>query len=229
MASRLILAIDNSIDHLNVALAREERILEERHVKSDMPPSQALPLMVSRILADHGSTIHDVELLAVTLGPGSFTGIRVALSFCKGLRAGRHIPLLGVPTLDVLAAPFTFLEGYHLLPVIDAKKGELFCALYRVGSGSLHLLTPYRALTPETARQLAEPPCLCFGTGVALWERLFPSREGITLLGSQFSRISGEWLVREALRREAIAGPGEAIPIYGRRSEAEITFNVEVK
>jgi tRNA threonylcarbamoyladenosine biosynthesis protein TsaB len=229
LANRLILAIDNSMDCLNVALAREEKIMEERHIKSEEPPSRTLPPIVARILRDHGLTIHDVNVLVVSLGPGSFTGIRVALSFCKGLRAGGNIPLLGVPTLDVLAAPFAFMDGYHLLPIIDAKKGEFFCALYQVRSGILHLLTPYRALKPEAVRTLAETPCLCFGTGAALWERLFPSARGITVLGSAFSRISGEWLIREALRREAGSVTVEPAPIYGRRSEAEIKFDVEIR
>ncbi|MCK7467734.1 MAG: tRNA (adenosine(37)-N6)-threonylcarbamoyltransferase complex dimerization subunit type 1 TsaB [Desulfosudis oleivorans] len=126
MAGRLILAIDNSLNLLNIALAREEELIEERHIRPDKPPSQTIPGAVLQILADHDCLVEDLSLIIATLGPGSFTGIRVGLAFCKGLASGKKIPLIGVPTLDVLASPFSFLEGHYLCPLIDAKKGEVF-------------------------------------------------------------------------------------------------------
>jgi tRNA threonylcarbamoyladenosine biosynthesis protein TsaB len=226
--SRLVLAIDNSIDFLNIALSLEDVLLEERRIKGTLPPSQVLPGQVSGMLSGHGYGVRDLALVAVTLGPGSFTGMRVAVAFSKGIALGCAIPLIGVPTLDVLAAPFSFMEGHYLLPLIDAKKGEIFTALYRVNRGVVERLTDYRAVKPGEVRAMVQTPCLCFGTGARLAEAFVAGVGGVTIIKDAFFRISGESLAREALKRAA-DGPSEEIkPIYGRRSEAEIRFNVEV-
>jgi tRNA threonylcarbamoyladenosine biosynthesis protein TsaB len=227
VAGRLILAIDNSLNLLNIALAREEELIEERHIRPDKPPSQTIPGAVLQILTDHDCLVEDLSLIVVTLGPGSFTGIRVGLAFCKGLASGKKIPLIGVPTLDVLASPFSFLEGRYLCPLIDAKKGEVFLALYGVYHGSIERLTDYRALKPADVPAILQTPCLCFGTGVKLCADILSPIDGVLLLKEEFSRISGEMLVREGLRLEAKGTGHDLKPIYGRSSEAEIKFGVK--
>ena len=127
-----------------------------------------LPVRVSQLLADHGFAAGELSALVVTLGPGSFTGVRVALAFCKGLAAGLGIPLFGIPTPDVLAFPFAFMEGSYLCPLIDAKKGEVFFALYRVTNGAVHRASGIHALKPDKIAESIPVPCLCFGTGVSL-------------------------------------------------------------
>jgi len=226
VAGRLILALDNSLNLLNIALAREEELIEERHIRPDKPPSQTIPGTVLQILSDHDCLVEDLSLIIATLGPGSFTGIRVGLAFCKGLAAGRKIPLIGVPTLDVLASPFSFLEGHYLCPLLDAKKGEVFFALYRLFHGSIERLTDYQAVKPADVPSALQTPCLCFGTGVKLCADILSPIDGVLLLKEGFSRISGEMLVREGLRLEAKGTGHDLKPIYGRRSEAEIKFGV---
>jgi len=226
--SRLVLGIDNSIDFLNIALSLETTLIEERSVKSTLPPSQVIPGHVEQMLSGHGYTMGDLSLVVVTLGPGSFTGMRVAVAFAEGLSTGLGVPLVGVPTLDVLAAPFSFMEGHYILPLIDAKKGEVFRALYEVKSGTLNRLTDYSAIKPKTVRDAAKTPCLVFGTGVRLCEEFLSGIEGITILRGSFAAVSGGTLIKEALKRSSSSQTGELQPIYGRRSEAEIKFNVTV-
>ncbi|HEY3275684.1 MAG TPA: tRNA (adenosine(37)-N6)-threonylcarbamoyltransferase complex dimerization subunit type 1 TsaB [Syntrophorhabdaceae bacterium] len=228
MESRLFLAIDNSIDFLNLVLSMGVTLLEERRVKSTLPPSQVLPGHVQQMLAGHGRQVKDLSFVAVTLGPGSFTGMRVALAFAKGLAAGMEIPLVGVPTLDVLASPFDFMEGHYILPVIDAKKGEVFTALYRASAGRLENITGYKSMKPGDIGTILKTPCICFGTGVLLCEKDLSEAGDVKIIKNGFRAISGEHFAREALRRvddEASLGPAL---IYGRRSEAEIKFNVTV-
>ncbi len=226
MESRLVLGIDNSIDFLNIALSLEERLIEERRIKNTLPPSQILPGHVNQMLAGHGLTVDDLSLVAVTLGPGSFTGMRVALAFAKGVSAGRNIPLLGISTLDVLAAPFSFMEDHFIFPLVDAKKGEVFSALYRASGGSMERLTNYRAVKPKDIAEGVLTPCLCFGTGARLCEEFLSGVGGITIVKDAFFRVSCEELIKEALRRTGDATATQ--PIYGRLSEAEIRFNVTV-
>ena len=168
MLNRLVLALDNSLDFLNIALAREHVLLEERHIKPHQPPSQIIPREVLNILISHGYGVDDLSLIITTLGPGSFTGIRVGLAFCKGLASGKSIPLIGVPTLDVLVSSFSFLRGYFLCPLLDAKKGEVFAALYRVSHENIEQISDYQALKPAEVARMLKTPCLCFGSGVKM-------------------------------------------------------------
>jgi tRNA threonylcarbamoyladenosine biosynthesis protein TsaB len=228
MHNRLVLALDNSLDFLNIALAHEEALLEERHVKPHKPPSQSIPGEVLQILADHDYHIEDLSLIIVTLGPGSFTGIRVGLAFGKGLASGRKIPLIGVSTLDVLASPLKFLEGHYLCPLLDAKKGEVFASLYHVSNGSIKRNSDYQALKPAEVTRTLKTPCLCFGTGVRICQNFLSSVDGVLLMKDDFSRISGEALIKVGLERASREKCHDLKPIYGRRSEAEIKFGVEV-
>jgi len=188
MSGRLILALDNSLDFLNLALAEEGRLIEERHARHDRHPSEVLPVTVRELLADHGCVAKDLSLLFVTLGPGSFTGIRVGLAFCKGLAEGLHIPLVGVPTPDALAAPFAFLEGLYLCPLIDAKKGEVFFGLYRVSEGAVIRIGDFQSCKPEDVASRMAAPCLCFGTGAKLCRHELAAVEGLRVVEDGFQR-----------------------------------------
>jgi len=228
LENRVILCIDNSLDSLNLVLAEENRIVAERRARNRRVPSEMLPIAVSGILADSGYGVKDITNILVTLGPGSFTGIRVALAFCKGINAALNIPVNGVPTLDVLSFPLAFMDGHYLCPLIDAKKGEVFCSLYRTRQGNIERLSEYHALKPQNIPALVKTPCVCFGTGTLLCEEALSGINGVTLVKDRFQAISGEALLKTGLPLIVGSPPGEVKPIYGRRSEAEIKFNVEL-
>ena len=225
---KLLLAIDNSLGFLNLALAIDGEFLEERHGMFDKPTSELLSVKVRQFIADRGHEINDVGLLLVTLGPGSFTGIRVALAFAKGLSSGLGIDLVGVPTLDVLAHPFRYLEGEYVCPLIDAKKGEVFLALYRISQGRPERCTEYQSVRPASVADIVRTPCVCFGSGLRLCEEKLALIEGVTLVKDDFQRVRGEALLRLGLEAHTAGVRTEPVPIYGRRSEAEIKFNVTV-
>jgi tRNA threonylcarbamoyladenosine biosynthesis protein TsaB len=228
LENRIVLGIDNSMDFLSIVLSIGERLIEERHIRNKKTPSEILPVEILNILSNNGYAINDVRLVAVTLGPGSFTGIRVGIAFCKGLNAGGNIPIVGVPTLDVLASPFSFMEGHYLFPLIDAKKGEVFYSIYHVSGGSVQRLTDYGSIKPEKLMDIVKTPCICFGTGVALCEPLLSGMHDVRIIREGFLKISGESLIKEGLKRERISDKNSLEPIYCRKSEAEIKFNVTV-
>ncbi len=228
MENRLILGIDNSLDSLNLILAEDNRIVSEKRGKSMRAPSEILPGAVTAILTDSGHAIGDITNIFVTLGPGSFTGIRVALSFCKGIRSVLNIPITGIPTLDALSFPLAFMDGHYLCPLIDAKKGEVFCSLYTVSQGNVARLTEYHALKPENIPALVRTPCVFFGTGVLLCEKNLSGINGVTIIKDRFQAVSGEALLKTGLQKMTDNCLDEIKPIYGRRSEAEIKFNVEL-
>ncbi len=228
MENEIVLGVDNSIDYLNIALSSGKRLLEERSVKGARHPSQIIAVEVRDMLANHGYGPDNIGLIVASLGPGSFTGIRVGLAFCKGLSNGGEIPLVGIPTLDVLAAPLSFMEGYTICPIIDAKKGEVFFASYLARDGLLERTSPYGAVKPEGIPAILKEPCLVLGTGVPLVAPLISHLSRVSMLPDSFSRVRASTLIEEGLRRIelGIAEPGT--PVYGRRSEAEIKFNVQL-
>ncbi len=225
----LILAVDNSLDFLTIAVADGERILGKKSVRdAQSTPSEILAAMVSYVLANTGHRIDDIGALFVTLGPGSFTGIRVSMAFCKGIRSAKKIPLVGVPTLDVLATPFAHMDGHFLCPLIDAKKGEVFLALYFASKGSLKRLTNFQAVKPEAVTGIIQKPCICFGSGMSLCEPFLASTEGVQIIHDTDRRISAEAFIKAGMSIMAESPKNDIRPIYGRKSEAEIRYNVTV-
>jgi len=229
MENRIVLGIDNSLDFLNIVISSGDSIVEERHIGNKRTPSGIIGMEVSDMLSSNNFTFDDIRAIIVTLGPGSFTGIRVALAFCKGIASGRNIPVNGVPTLDVLASPFAFMEGHFLCPLIDAKKHEVFCSLYFVSHGQIERIREYATIKPERIKDFVNTPCLCFGTGINICEKhLLDIGKGITIKKGFSENIAGEAIIREGLKRSASDMAGRLMPIYGRKSEAEIKFNVSL-
>ena len=146
----------------------------------------------------------------------------------QGTRRGTPYFPRGGPTPDALAAPFAFLEGHYLCPLIDAKKGEVFFALYRVSDGAVIRIGDFRSCKPEDVPPRIGVPCLCFGTGVGLCRRQLAGVEGLRVVEDGFQRVSGEALLQTGLVLAARQDRPEAKPIYGRKSEAEIKFNIDV-
>jgi tRNA threonylcarbamoyladenosine biosynthesis protein TsaB len=227
-SSELLLAIDNSIDFLSLALAADGSQIEERHGRAVRPSSEILSLKVAALLHDHGLHLSDLSMVAVSLGPGSFTGIRVALAYAKGVSTGLGLPLLGVPTLDLLAWPFTGTTSSYICPVIDAKKGEVFFAQYRHEGGALRSTGECQAVKPEELAERLLRPCIVLGTGVSLCEPFLTELEGITIVKDRHQRVTGESLIEIGWERRHQVPPEAIRPIYGRKSEAEIKFRVTV-
>lgn len=213
------------MDYMNLALSRDGILLEERHLKSHRHPSEIIAVEVMHLLGAHGCPVRELARIIVTIGPGSFTGIRVALAFCKGLRAAGSIPVIGISTLDVLAAPFSYLKGWHVCPLVDAKKGEVFTALYRATGDVLECLSGYRAVKPDRVTEIIKSPCVVFGSGLSITADYLAGIDDIMVIPEGYSRVSAAVLLREGLRcqRQSVS---ELQAIYGRRSEAEIKFGI---
>ncbi len=227
MANKHILAIDNSMDFLNIALAGPEGLIGERRIKESRSPSQILPERIEELLEAGRLSLRDIMEIRVALGPGSFTGIRVSLAFCKGIRAATGIPVRGIPTLDALALALVDSRETYLCPLIDAKKSEVFLALYHASASRLTRKTGYMAVKSEEIPSIIKTPCICFGTGLSRAAEHLSDLPGVTLIPDKYDHIRAAILVDP--RIDAILDkPLPLNPIYGRRSEAEIKFNITV-
>jgi tRNA threonylcarbamoyladenosine biosynthesis protein TsaB len=217
-----ILAIDTSTDVLALAAAHGSARVS-LVLRKGLQHSPSLLPLVDRLLAELGMGAADLELIGCSVGPGSFTGIRIGLATAKGISLARGTPLVGVTTLDALARPFAFREG-DLFAVLDARKGNLYAAAYRGGTRT----TDYLDIPPrELAAMLAaaDRPFLVSPDRDKVMELVFPGGSAQGALPPPSSSLVDPLALLE-LARESFqdrgAPPGGPQPLYLRRSEAEI-------
>ncbi len=141
----LILAFETSAKAASAALLDGEILLGEQYQNTGLTHSQTLMVMVQDLLSQCGKTPGDVQAVAVANGPGSFTGVRIGAAAAKGFAWGRQIPLYGVSTLEAMALGLGVYQGY-VCPVMDARRNQVYNALFYVSQGGVERITPDRAI-----------------------------------------------------------------------------------
>lgn len=221
----LFLGIDTGSAMGTVALTLPAKVLAEWNLDAEQTHAKRLLPHLRWMLEETGLRLADVEGFAVTLGPGSFTGLRMGITTAKTLALVSGKPLVGVPTLDVLAGNVPHAVGL-ICPVLDARRGEVYSALYRGdGSGNTERLTEYRVLSPERLLQTVPGPVLFLGSGVGVYADRFRS-PGIhrVALEPEQNQIRASVLCRLARGIHTVAGaarPRDLRAIYVRPSDAE--------
>jgi len=165
-----ILAIETSTDLLGVAVVDERRVLSSYEVLAERPHAVELPQAVTRSLGSAGLVLKDVEGIALDIGPGSFTGLRIGLAFVKALLFHTRRPLIGVSSLDVLAAALPTATA-QICPLLDAKQRKVYAAVFRATGGGLVKRSDYTLCTVDDVPGLLEEgPVLFTGDASGLYE-----------------------------------------------------------
>lgn len=216
-----IIAFDTSCDAATVAL-KTDRTYEERLIQGAFSPSEHLLHEAEELLARAGISFRDLGMVAVTKGPGSFTGLRIAMASAKGLASALSIPLVSVPTLDVIVMAASPWDG-PVLSCIDARKRRFYLQLRKGGS----VLVPDRDGNAEDiAGDIASAGGTTLVTGpdaAAFAEKLAAAGASGFMVDEMAPRCLGRALIALAERKLAEHGPddiGEG-PVYIRRSDAE--------
>lgn len=136
-----ILSVDTSAGYACAALAEDTVLLHETCDLSGRAHSQTLLPMIAQMLSLHGLRPHDLDLCVCSLGPGSYTGIRIGVATVKGLLSGSGIPVVPVSSLEALASGCRFFDGV-ICPVIDARRDQMYTALFSCKNGELTRMTP---------------------------------------------------------------------------------------
>ncbi len=126
----IILAVESSGNVASAAIAERSKILAEYTVNIGKTHSQTLLPMIDRVLSDAEMSVNDLDAIAVSRGPGSFTGLRIGSATAKGLAASAGIPIIDVPTLEALAVGVGNAGGRLICPIIDARRNEVYSALF---------------------------------------------------------------------------------------------------
>nr|WP_096702703.1 tRNA (adenosine(37)-N6)-threonylcarbamoyltransferase complex dimerization subunit type 1 TsaB [Magnetospirillum sp. 15-1] len=163
----IILAMDSSTSACSAALWAGGKVLARRLSPMARGQSEVLMPMVAEVMAEAGLAFADLGLLAVTVGPGAFTGLRIGLAAARGLALASGLPLAGVATTVAVAAgvPDDERRGRAVLVAIDSRRDELWLQSF---DAALNPLSPIRALRPEQAGELVAGPLVVAGDAAAL-------------------------------------------------------------
>ncbi|NOX81151.1 MAG: tRNA (adenosine(37)-N6)-threonylcarbamoyltransferase complex dimerization subunit type 1 TsaB [Deltaproteobacteria bacterium] len=203
------------------------RLLAECTCQPEVSHSRRLLGSVQWIMAAAGVSWSDLDGIGVSLGPGSFTGLRIGMAAAKSIAMAAGKPLVGVPTLDALA--FNCTGSDRLLGcLLDARKQEVYAGFYRIGAdGDPRSLGVPMAISPaDLAGRLTEPVLLA-GPGAAVYRELFAKCDNVRILPAPFSSLRAAtvgFMAGDMLGKGRTMDPATAAPLYVRASEAELNF-----
>jgi tRNA threonylcarbamoyladenosine biosynthesis protein TsaB len=220
-----LLGVESATLSGGVALLDGDRLLGEITLNIALTHSERLMSAVDRLLADCGLAPADLDGLAVSVGPGSFTGLRVGIATVKALAMALDLPIAAVPTLDALASRLPFADA-PVCPILDARKGEVYLSLYRWRDGGMAREWDYLALPPELAAARLDAPVILLGDGIEAcrpWlDRLGADARVAPAAQRMPSAASVAVLGRAALSAGEGVGADSLAPLYLRPSEAEL-------
>ena len=223
-----VIAIETATMVGSIAIVDAARVISEITLNARATHSERLMAAIDRLLGDSGLAIDDMDGVAVSIGPGSFTGLRIGLSAAKGLSYASGKPLIGIPTLDALALNMTF-SSYLICPIQDARKGEVYTALYRPGDNSPEKMTDDMAVDPSALAGMITQKTVFLGDGVNRYRELLMKQLGELYneapIPLQLPRASNvAMLALKRLEKGDTDDPFTMIPRYIRKSEAEIRW-----
>ena len=219
----LILAFESSAKAASVALVRDGRLLAQSTQVSALTHSRTLLPMAEDLLKNCELSIGDVDAFAVAQGPGSFTGIRIGVSTVKGLAWAADKPCVGVSTLEALAW-HGLAAGGLVCPVMDARRSQVYNALFEIREGRPVRLCPDRPIALEQlAEELAalSSPALLLGDGAALTADFLQKRGLPFRLAPDNLLWQDGWGVAMAAQDKPLVSGAELLPVYLRLSQAE--------
>ena len=219
----IVLGIDTATWTAAVGLARDDVVLAEDTDRESRSHAASLPALVERVLRDAGIALDAVETIAVSIGPGSFTGLRVGLAYAQGIAFAGGLRLVGVPTLEALAWVAEAPPGATICAAIDARKREVYAALFAATPAAPRRLTPDAALAPAALAAQLPAASVLVGDAGEVYRDVFHGRASIRPFATHHPR--GGIVARLGWTR-AVAGaavpPGALEPVYVRAPDAAL-------
>lgn len=223
--SDLILAVETSAAWTGVALARGRELLAHRTEESTARHNEVLAVMIKEVVQGRGKSFDDISLIGLSIGPGSFTALRIGLLVAKGIAFCRGIKIVPVMTLDVLNASLEIGgPDQFRLPLIDAYKGEVFTAFYEgTERKSEPMICDPACISGMVDGRIQNKPVTVFGPAVRKYENSLRAslRNRMALPQEPEIAPSAAALVRLAWeRRSQAVDPAELEPFYLRKPDA---------
>ncbi len=225
----LVLGVDTSTPQVAVAIGDRHGLRGEVRLVGERRHAEQLAPAVQYLCHELSMRLGEVSAIAVGIGPGLFTGLRVGVTTAMVMAQALRLPVVGVPSLDLVAFPLRH-AGRDIAVAIDARRGEVFHARYTPVPGGVQRVGDYGLATP--ADLVAElgvegEALLLAGDGVARYEEHFSALEHAERAGAEFCWPSVSALVELAVgrvEREEFCTPWELRPLYLRESDAHIEW-----
>ena len=223
----LTLAFETSAKAASVALTENGKLLGESYQNTGLTHSQTLMVMAQDLLKQCGKTVSDLSAVAVAEGPGSFTGVRIGVAAAKGMSWGAELPCYGVSTLEAMAVSLGIYQG-HVCACMDARRNQVYNALFLVDGGTVERLSDDRAIALadlKTELQHLDGPIFLVGDGANLTYQTLAEDIPELILPPEHrlhQRAVGVALLAEKKQLAGEPGDGNSLsPNYLRLSQAE--------
>ena len=219
----LILAFESSAKPASAALVKDGQLLSQYMQCSALTHSRTLLPMAEDMLKNAELRLSDVDLIAVAHGPGSFTGIRIGVATVKGLAWAAEKPCVGVSTLEAMAWHGLAAGGY-ICPVMDARRSQVYNALFKIENGRPVRMTEDRPIAlDELSKEVTalNAPVFLVGDGAALCFEYFTAHGVPCVMAPDNLRWQDAWGVAMAAAGKTPGNADELLPVYLRLSQAE--------
>ena len=222
----MLLSMDSSAVTASVALTDGDEIIKSEFVNSGLTHSETLLPMITRVM--DGRKYRELDGIAITAGPGSFTGVRIGVATVKGLAFNDDIPCYSVSTLEAIA--YNFVDKNAVVcAVMDARRMQFYNALFRVQNGKVERLCDDRAISIEDLRNELKQydKVIIAGDGAKLCFQNV-ELENCTLADDDRIYQNAVGVAKAAQNKNAIS-PKALIPVYLRQSQAERELKLKLK
>lgn len=236
----MVLAVESSGTVAAVAVAKGEKLMGEFFLDHRRTHSQQLMPLIEGLLNSLDIGLRDMDVFAVSKGPGSFTGLRIGIATVKALAQAHDRPVIGVPTLDGLAHNLKAREGL-VCPIMDARREQVYTSVYRSGGDDNHLGKGFERLDEYMALPVTElidklmvynEPVLFGGDGIIPYWGIIEDRMGtkahkapISLMMQRASSVA--CLALEAAQSGRTQNYTQLVPFYLRKSQAEQRYGLK--
>lgn len=226
-----ILALETATIAGSVAVIDDNKgLIGEVRVDVKVAHSERVMPSVEWLLSASGLSIDDIDAFGISIGPGSFTGLRIGLSTAKGLAFSTGKPLVPVKTLDAFARTLTYCS-YTICPMLDARKNEVYAGLYKWEDGLCKKIMPETAISPEELLNeiKGSGPILFTGDGTLKYRELIEKtleKDAVFAPSYRMSPAASSVaeIAFETLEKGVLPDPVGIVPFYIRRSEAEVRW-----
>ncbi len=217
-----VLGIETSGNIGGVALSQDNRVILAGNLGSPSLHDKELVAAIRSMLREAGWTPRDIDLIAVDVGPGSYTGLRVGVTCAKTLAYSLNKPVIDVPAFDAIAEGYP-MNSTPICPIMDARRGHVYACTYQLENAQRRRASDFLVVQPERLVSLLPRPVIIFGDGVFPYKEQFQQKdifidtENQSVPKVEYVALLGERAYKAGRRCEV----EKLLPLYLRRTDAE--------
>lgn len=228
-----ILAIDTSTPSGSIALLEDDQLIAELTTCIQKTHAERLLPSIKTLLDNIGTKLEHIDGFALAIGPGSFTGLRIGLSTIKGLAWSLNKKVVGISTLEALAMNLPYSDK-QICPLLDARKKEVYAAVYKCNNNWPTCIMPDTAISPDNLINQIKEPTIFLGDGIKVYGNLIKDMlKDMAVIAPahlwQIKASSVGLLAWKKFKYGNIDSPESIRLNYLRPSEAEIKFRLKTE